>query len=162
MATPCLSRLSKVLVWAKAGSASPQVRSSSDNFFIPPVSRRRVGNLTTMASCQISSSGNGWGEPAACRFLLRGLMFAKNAAQFVLMMKLGAANHAHQTQIHGGGGEHPQRRREKINPQRIPKLRERGAAKRARRVHAHAGNGRFKRDERGHARARKQTGEAGE
>jgi len=89
-------------------------------------------------------------------------MFAKNAAQFVLMMKLGAANHAHQTQIHGGSGEHPQWRREKINPQRIPKLREHGAAKGARRVHAHAGNGRFKRDERGHARARKQTGEAGE
>src|SRR5436190_14425653 len=67
MATPDLSRLSRVLVWAKGGSASPKVRSSSDNFFIPPLSRRRVGNLTTTASCQISSSGNGWGEPAACR-----------------------------------------------------------------------------------------------
>src|SRR2546428_4173823 len=35
MATPALSRLSRVLVWAKAGNASPNVRSSSDNFFIP-------------------------------------------------------------------------------------------------------------------------------
>src|SRR6266536_753884 len=35
MATPVLSRLSRVLVWAKAGSTSPNVRSSSDNFFIP-------------------------------------------------------------------------------------------------------------------------------
>src|SRR6266849_3973456 len=34
MATPVLSRLSRVLVWAKAGNASPKVRSSSDNFFI--------------------------------------------------------------------------------------------------------------------------------
>src|SRR6266566_4109832 len=34
MATPVLSRLSRVLVWAKAGSASPKVRSSRDNFFI--------------------------------------------------------------------------------------------------------------------------------
>src|SRR3989442_13694079 len=34
MATPVLSRLSRVLVWAKAGNASPNVRSSSDNFFI--------------------------------------------------------------------------------------------------------------------------------
>jgi hypothetical protein len=35
MATPVLSRLSRVLVWAKAGSANPNVRSNSDNFFIP-------------------------------------------------------------------------------------------------------------------------------
>src|SRR5436190_24381627 len=35
MATPVLSRLKRVLVWAKAGSASPKVRSSRDNFFIP-------------------------------------------------------------------------------------------------------------------------------
>src|SRR6058998_2242885 len=35
MATPALSRLSRVLVWAKAGNASPNVRSSSDNFFMP-------------------------------------------------------------------------------------------------------------------------------
>src|SRR5882724_7870009 len=35
MATSVLSRLSRVLVWAKAESASPNVRSNSDNFFIP-------------------------------------------------------------------------------------------------------------------------------
>src|SRR5438552_9844354 len=34
MATPVLSRLRRVLVWAKAGNASPNVRSNNDNFFI--------------------------------------------------------------------------------------------------------------------------------
>src|SRR5882672_10370133 len=35
MATPVLSRLRRVLVWAKAGNASPKVKSSrSDNLFI--------------------------------------------------------------------------------------------------------------------------------
>src|SRR5207237_7696310 len=34
MATPVLSRLRRVLVWAKAGNASPDVSSNSDNFFI--------------------------------------------------------------------------------------------------------------------------------
>ena len=49
--------------------------------------------------------------------LLCGLIFAKNAAQFVLMMEFVAANRVLQPQIHGGGGQHPQRRREKVNPQ---------------------------------------------
>src|SRR5438552_18623403 len=35
MAMPVLSRLSRVLVWAKAGSASPNVMSNIDNLFIP-------------------------------------------------------------------------------------------------------------------------------
>src|SRR5437773_10146520 len=35
MATPVLSRLRRVLVWAKAGNASPIVTSSNDNLFIP-------------------------------------------------------------------------------------------------------------------------------
>src|SRR5438552_10790296 len=92
----------------------------------------------------------------------RGLIFAKDAAQFVLMMKFRAANRVLQAQIHSGGGQHPQRRREKVNPQRIPKLRQYGAAKRARWIHAHAGDRRFKRDEYRQARASKQSGEARE
>src|SRR5436309_16120549 len=35
MATPVLSRLRRVLVWAKVGNARPKVRSRSDNLFIP-------------------------------------------------------------------------------------------------------------------------------
>src|SRR2546427_3908800 len=88
--------------------------------------------------------------------LLRGLIFAKNAAQFVLMMEFGAANRVLQAQIPFGSGQHPQRRREKVNPKRFPKMRQYSAAKRARWIHAHAGDRRFKRNKRRHARAGKQ------
>src|SRR2546427_1193930 len=94
--------------------------------------------------------------------LLRGLIFAKNAPEFVLMMEFGAANRVLQAQIHGGAGQHPQGRREKVNPEGIPKLRQYSAAKRARWIHAHAGDGRFKRVERRRARTGKQSGEARE
>src|SRR6266581_7018073 len=177
MARPVLSRLKRVLAWAKAGSASPKVRSSRDNFFIPLLvgGERETLQQWQAAKPHRPETGGASQPPVACNgsrwpasviqaakarpppaafgrkgntnspcvtsplwaredftkfLLLRGLMFAKNAAQFVLMMKLGSANHAHHTQIHGGGGEHPQWRREKIDPQRIPKLREYGAAKR--------------------------------
>ena len=90
------------------------------------------------------------------------VVLAEDASQFVLMMEFGAANRVLQAQIRAGGCQHPQRGREKVNPNGVPKLRQYGAAKRARWIHAHAGDGRFKRDERRHARARKQTGEAGE
>src|SRR6266566_4035545 len=68
MATPVLSRLSRVLVWAKAGSASPKVRSSSDNFFIPPLVG---GEWETLQQWQAAKSHRpGTGEasqpPVAC------------------------------------------------------------------------------------------------
>ena len=77
-------------------------------------------------------------------------------------MEFGAAKRVLQAQIHGCCCQHPQRRGKKIDPQRIPKLRQHSAAKCARRIHAHAGDRRFKRDERRHARAGKQSGEARE
>src|SRR2546425_4258041 len=68
MATPVLSRLSRVLVWAKAGSASPSVRSNNDNFFIPllvGVDRATLQQLHD-SKPQRAEAGRASQPPVAC------------------------------------------------------------------------------------------------
>src|SRR5712671_2761216 len=68
MATPVLSRLSRVLVWARAGSASPNVRSSSDNFFIPLLVGADLATLQQLhdSKPQRAEAGRASQPPVAC------------------------------------------------------------------------------------------------
>src|SRR5439155_15907857 len=92
MATPVLSRLSRVLVWAKAGSASPKVRSSSDNFFIP---LSVGGEWETLQQWQAAKSHRpgtgGASQPPAHATVRDGLqVLSKRRRQGCLPLLLGA------------------------------------------------------------------------
>src|ERR1051325_5494454 len=74
MATPALSRLRRVLVWAKAGNKSPKVSSSRHNFFIHVLvagARRTLQQLRdaspqrreTVRASQPPVACNGWSWP---------------------------------------------------------------------------------------------------
>src|SRR6266576_6626411 len=68
MATPVLSRLSRVLVWAKAGHASPNVRSSSNNFFISLLVGADRATLQQLhdSKTQRAEAGRASQPPVAC------------------------------------------------------------------------------------------------
>src|SRR5882762_5884516 len=70
MATPVLSRLRRVLVWAKAANASPKVRSSrSDNLFIPLLVGREWVTLQPLhgSKSHRAETGRASQPPVACK-----------------------------------------------------------------------------------------------
>ncbi len=68
------------------------------------------------------------------------VVFAEDAAVVVLMVIFGAGNAAAEERVNFSSDEHGKERRGKVNPQRVPEMREKGTGESAGRIHAHAGN----------------------
>src|SRR6266478_5023105 len=68
MATLVLSRLRRVLVWAKAGNASPIVTSSNDNLFIPLLVGQERATLQPLHASKShgAEAGRASQPPVAC------------------------------------------------------------------------------------------------
>src|SRR6266404_4983719 len=111
----------------------------------------------TLSSIVVSSAAS------KCRRLLLVQLrevASKDAAFVVAVMQLGAEDFlcAMTPQVKLGRKQHPQRRSCEIDPKARPHVRGYCRAERARRVHAHSRQRRFKADKRRDQQARNQTG----
>ena len=71
-------------------------------------------------------------------FISLSLIIAKNTAIIVLMVIFSAGNPAVEQRIHFSGQKHSKNRRDKIDPEGVPKMGENGTPKSTGGVHAHA------------------------
>ena len=67
-----------------------------------------------------------------------GPIIAEDAAMGVVVVEFGACCRAAQAGVERCRQKHSERGSYKVDPERAPELREHGAAKRPRRIHAHA------------------------